>query len=274
MTYRLIEGCAGTAALTLHLCGFTKPLLAYQGSKWRYRKELEEILIQNSFSGPPSSVELYDVGPWCSVIETLVKNKSDVVSLLKEYLEIDPKKLFDLLQNKNTPTNEVGFAAEFLFLQRLAYSGKAVGSSSGKWKSPGFNITSAYGLAATDKFGKINPVLPSLIKIIEESDFSTIPLTPHGSVPKSGVKIQRTAIYLDPPYQGTTKYPDGFLKRDDLVKIALGWNDAGAFVMVSEAKPISELTDLGWQSICISAIKKNKSPFKSKKEEYVTINCR
>ncbi len=270
MSYRFIEGCCGTAAITFHLCGIKKPVLSYQGSKWKFRKILAAILEDHGYFGPPDQIELYDPGPWSRVIPILIKETAEIISILKRYRSVDPEIIFKLLHDQPVSQMDAQFAAEFLFLQRLSFSGKAVGCKDGIWKSPGFNKACAYGLPGTDRFGEVKPMLPSLIKTLEGFDFSKMPPMIAGSfLPKPLQPVERTVVYLDPPYQSSTKYPDGDLSRKELINLAQAWSNSGALVLISEAEPISELN---WKTICLSGSRDIESGFKSKKEEWVTIN--
>ncbi len=256
----LIEGCCGSAALTMYLFGIKTPLVTYQGSKWRYRKELAKYI-----NFIPDAVELYDVGPWSEVIFALIKDQEKVLKFLINFSKNDPYQIYQNLHGQQIAQEPFKFAAEFLFLQRLAFSGKAVGSKNNIWNSPGFNKTSAYGVKATDKFGEIKPQLNSLIKNLESNDYSKIPLIKVG---KQIPDPKKAFLYLDPPYQSSTKYPDGDLSRDELLKLASNWDSCGAKVMVSEAEPIN----LNWNTSLISGIQNNKASFRSKKEEWLTMN--
>lgn len=270
MSYTLIEGCCGSAALTLHLCGIKKPLIPYQGSKWKYRNYLEKNLRSYGFHGKPDQVKLYDPGPWSQTLNALIKNQDLVLDVLTDYNKNDPKNVFDSLQNQKVSKDLYEFAGEFLFLQRLSFSGKAVGCKNKIWKSPGFNKTSAYGVKKTSKFGEIKPMIPSIIKVLQDIKFNQIPLVDVGlnlGYPKENVN--HTVVYLDPPYHGSTKYPDGDLSRKEVVDLARAWAHAGARVIISEAEPIKELN---WTNICLSSGSINQNSFKSKKEEWITIS--
>ena len=270
MSYRLIEGCCGSAALTFHLCGANKAVITYQGSKWKFRHLLAEILSDRGFVGLPNEIELYDPGPWSKVVPLIFSNKDEIVDELKFYNKFDPNIMYHKFQNQPCSKIPTNYAAEFLFLQRLAFSGKAVGASSGIWKSPGFNTTSAYGLEGTDKFGAIKPMLPGMIKTL--SKLSLVPMVFNSGryLKKPIDNVKNTVVYLDPPYQGSTKYPDGDLSRQEVIDLALAWYHVGATVLISEAEPISNL--IGWKQICISSAKESKNSFRSKKEEWVTIS--
>lgn len=274
MTWSFIEPCAGGAALTLHLLGAKGHLVPYQGGKWRYREKLAAVLAGRGFTERPDEVYLFDCGPWGKTWQALTSDKARVLDHLGGMAGKDPKEVYDHLHGKPASDDPYRFAAEFLFLQRLAHSGKAVGvSASGRWMSPGFNKTSAYGVEGTERFGAVAPMIPSLVRRLEELDFpSTFRCFFERARPvPSGAK---TAVYLDPPYRGSTPYPNGSLLREEVVALALAYAGSGATVLVSEAEPLEELTRLGWNVVEIQPPRTDGSPFKGKQSEYVTISPR
>ena len=131
--------------------------------------------------------------------------------------------------------------AEFLFLQRLAFSGKAVGIRDGKWKSAGFNRSSAYGTEKTNRFGEVKPMIPSMISALEDYLMLERATILGGQADAdtwtmSKIPDKRTFVLFDPPYRDTTRYPDGDLPRERVVELALKWRAAGATVCVCEAE--------------------------------------
>jgi hypothetical protein len=171
----------------------------------------------------------------------------------------------------------VQLAAEYLFLQRLAYSGKAVGIRDGRWASPGFNTSSAYGLAGTDRFGEVLPMVRGLIRVLR--GYSSLGHAAVGGsqtpapMPTRAV-TRATVVYLDPPYAGSTLYPNGVLDRGDATALALAWSDAGATVVVSEATALPELVARGWTPVHLYRGRRDESPFRGKQEEWLTISPR
>src|SRR5690606_2116007 len=131
----------GSAAFTLHLLGARRAILPYQGSKWRFRKELEAIAEELGFVGPPDRVVLTDPGPWGRVMGVLLRRsaRQHLIEELERLAAMDASAVFERLQGAPVPEADSAFAAEFLFLQRLSFSGKAVGTRRGCWASPGFN---------------------------------------------------------------------------------------------------------------------------------------
>jgi hypothetical protein len=277
LTYTLIEPCCGSAALTLHMLGATKPLMPYQGTKWRYRFALAELIEELGFEGPPSKVDLMDVGFWGTAMGSLLdpEARAVVIDALREKAERDPKEVFDELQGSPVFQSGVNSIANFLFLQRLAFSGKAVGMRArrllgNRWSSPGFNKSSAYGLEKTDKFGTVSPMIPSLIRVLEELDLLDVEFETRCLAvdPARAKDIDGpTVVYIDPPYKGTTAYPDGILTRYEVMELAMAWWERGAAVIVSEQEPISELR---WNTKRLYKGRKDDSPFKGKQEEWVT----
>jgi len=276
MTYTLIEPCAGSAAFSLHLMGSRRALLPYQGSKWRFRHGLTEMAESLGFAGPPSRVVLTDPGPWGRTLNVVLDRKGRA-EVLQQLIEIeateDPQDAFNRLQGAPIPADDATFAAQHLFLQRLAFSGKAVGTTAdGRWSSPGFNPTSAYGTPATSRFGKVNPMIPSLIRMLKGMDqhMHAAPLVEvrqQAASPPGGVITHPTLVYLDPPYAESTRYPDGEMSREEVAELATRWAYTGAAVMVSEQHPLP-LTR--WHRQKLYRGRRDSSPFRGKQAEWVT----
>lgn len=274
-TYILAEPFCGSAAFSMHMMGAKRSIMPYQGSKWRHRKALEGIAGELGFSGKPEILWLADTGPWSDTWGALLRSKegrNDVLESLRR-IRMDPKARFDCLNGSEAPFLRTDFAAEFLFLQRLAFSGKHVKIVDGCWRSPGFNKTSAYGKPATDRFGEIKPMLPSLIRAIEglpECRDLTFLSAEHAikELFHNEWGIHRpTLVYLDPPYAGTTGYGSG-CTRTQVIALANRCLRQGAAVMASEAEPLTELK--GWRTKQIAGPRTDGSPFKGKQAEWVT----
>jgi hypothetical protein len=275
--FHLIEACAGSAALTMHLLGAKRQVVPYQGNKWKVRKGLAQVLSERGFT-KLSSVLLNDIGPWGNTWRALrVKPlRKEVASRLEAMQEFDPRKLFDQIQGRAVPDSLIGYAVEHLFLQRLSISGKAVGDQGDVWKSPGFNKTSAYGKDATGRFGAVRPMIPSLVEVLRGMDELEWPsevetrraraswLRLHGHRP--------VVVYIDPPYVNSTGYPNGQLPRHAVEELALSFHLRGATVMVSEAEPLDRLMLEGWQAICLRTSATDGKPFHTKKAEWVTVS--
>jgi len=275
--YTLVETCCGSAALTLHLLGARRPLLPYQGGKWRVRRELAEVLRQRGYHGAPSQVVLTDPGPWGIAAGAVVDGgvRERVIERLVAFAERDPREVYDALAGAAVPAERDAFAAEYLFLQRLSFSGKAVGVRDDRWISPGFNPSSAYGLAGTDRFGAVRPMIPSLIGVLRDYDSlaaSVVDSHRREAADAPAPCTTPTVVYVDPPYAGSTAYPNGALSRPDVARLAASWADAGALVVVSEGEPVQPLVDRGWSPVRLVAGRDDTSPFRGKQHEWVTVS--
>ncbi len=269
---RWVELCAGSASLTLHLLGARRSLLPYQGSKWRFRKALEPLL---GLEAPLTEVVLTDPGPWGAVLPVVIEEgaRASLIEQLEGMAQRDPREVYEGLHRHPVAHDDaVAFAAEYLFLQRLAFSGKAVGVVDGCWSSPGFNTSSAYGLPGTERFGRVNPMVPSLVRVLRSYELRPVVLgggqQPAGP-PEGPVEVP-TVAYLDPPYVGSTRYPNGDLPRDRVVELARGWHRAGARVLISEGEAVPELLAEGWTAHCLTEGRGDTSPFRGKQAEWVT----
>ena len=277
MGYRLVELCCGSAALTLSLCGARRSLLPYQGSKWRFRKLLARHLAEAGFTGAPSRVTLFDPGPWGRVMPVVLdpSRRAELVAMLRTLAERDPHQVYTGLHQHPVPSAPVRYAAEYLFLQRLAYSGKAVGVRDGRWSSPGFNTSSAYGLPGTERFGQVKPMVPSLVRVLEgyQAQLEAVPVD-GGQQPAPGPDALDgpVLVYFDPPYAGSTRYPNGSLSREEVVALALAWHAAGATVFISEGEPLPGLVDQGWTARPLDAGRADTSPFRGKQAEWLTVS--
>ena len=238
MTWRIIEPFAGTGAVTAGLMGAPASLVPYQGSKWKYRKAIADVLMSCGFWGVPSSAMLIDAGPW-GVTHSVVWDRAMDVALSVERVDASgsPEDVYARLSGAPVPDDPVEFAAEHLWLQRLSFSGKAIGLHDGMWRAHGLNTTSAHGVPASPSFGEVKPLVPALVR--------ALCVLPQGRVVGAcgdassalAAAGRRVFVYMDPPYAGTTGYAQG-MSRDEVLSLASDAADTGARVVVSEAEPL------------------------------------
>jgi hypothetical protein len=273
--WTLVEPCCGSAALSLHLLGARRPLLPYQGSKWRFRHAIGEVLRAHDVVGPPAEVRLTDVSAWGVAMGAVLGQRAVVIERLRAFAAEDARTVYERLHGGPVPSDATAMSAEFLFLQRLSFSGKAVGIRGGCWASPGFNVSSAYGLAGTERFGAVKPMIPSLVSVLEGYDLHPARVTSarRPAEPPAG-PMDGAVVYLDPPYEGATLYPDGGLSRAEVAALAVAWQAAGALVLVSESAPVEELCRLGWRAVRLYEGRDDTSPFRGKQEEWLTVGAR
>lgn len=275
-SWSYVEPCCGSASIALALLGARRPLVPYQGSKWRFRDRLMARFVAAGVVGAPSSVTLWDAGPWGEVAPLLLRSeaRARVIERLGALAVDDARAVYERLNYAPVAGDPHDRAAEFLFLQRLSYSGKAVGTRAGRWVSPGFNTSSAYGLPGTDRFGPVKPMIPSLLGVLTGYARSLAPALVDGgrrsAAGPEGPTAQRTIVYIDPPYVRSTAYPDGALSRDEVVGLASRWRDAGASVFVSEGEPVAALADRGWSTGLLDDGRADTSPFRGKQQEWLT----
>jgi len=275
--WTLVELCAGSAALTYWLLGARGyQIVPYQGSKWRLRKQLTAHLAAAGFEGPPAVVELSDPSFWGAAHTDILTpwRRARVLAHLRRLEKLDPREVYDSLHKHKASKGRHKATAEFLFLQRLAWSGRAVGTSGGEWGAQGFSTSSAYGRAATGKFREVKPQLAHLIRVLGRLELAPAAHRVRRSTarPPDRFRWRRTAVYIDPPYRGTTGYPDGDMGRERVVELALSWHAAGAHVLVSEAEAVVELERLGWASAQLVTPKGRMQTKKKPREEWLTFS--
>ncbi len=277
--WKLVELCAGSAALTYHLLGARGyQITPYQGSKWPVRHLIAEHLAAAGFVGPPATVELVDPSFWGVAHRCILdpRRRARVIAHLRDLDTRDPRDVYDSLhKHEIDPRPEVA-TAEFLFLQRLAFSGKSVGTKGGRWKSQGFNKSSAYGTAGTDKFHEVKPLVASLVRTLGKLELTPAEHVVRRDVARPPVGFQfRTVAYIDGPYQGTTPYPDGHMSRAELVELAEAWRAAGAYVVISEGGPV-EMPSRGWSACRIKMLQPRMQGAKERprkpREEWLTFS--
>jgi len=242
--WTLVEACSGGASLSLWACGVRRRPVPYFGSKWSVRRELAGMLPSLGFVGAPSDVVLCDPGPWPIALKQLFnwRMRQEVVRLLGEINAMAPADALAHLQGGAVPRSDAQAAAEFLWLQRMSFSAKPVGWSGGVWRSPGLNLTSAIGLSATESFGAVRPMGLALVDTLQRDWNDVPPCLPITRCVDAADSIACAGagalVYIDPPYQETTGYPDGDLDRAAVIELATACRDRGAAVMVSEAEPL------------------------------------
>ena len=264
----LVEPCCGTAALTLHLLGARRQLVPRQGSKWRLRRELAAMMSV----GPPARVVLSDASPWALVIREVLGNRAALLRHLGGLVadgERDPRALHSSLSGAAVPEEPARMAAELLWLQRMAFAGKCVRVVDGRWSSPGLNLTSALGVAKTERFGAVRPLGQSLLGVVRAAPQFDVAAAIGLARPSD--ETGQVVVYLDPPYSGTTGYGPGDLNRAGVVALAEEWAASGAAVFVSEATAVDELVAQGWSSAPLGAVGGQSQLFRAKhRTEWVT----
>jgi site-specific DNA-adenine methylase len=83
--------------------------------------------------------------------------------------------------------------------------------------------------------------------------------------------LDGVVVFLDPPYQGTTKYAHD-LDRDAVLELARRWDRAGATVAISEQEPLTGWADRVWHVDITAARKGQKRTFSKQQREWLSMN--
>ncbi len=274
----LVELCAGSAALSIHLLGGNRSLTSYMGSKWRWRREIATAL---RLYDTPERVVLVDPGPWGVVWQALTTHR-DAVSVVVEHFissvpTIHEEHYYDLLYKmvaeEGTPSDPVAFAGRFLVLQTLNYGAKPVGVRDGAWVVHGPDPTRCMGVQGTARFGAVLPQLPQLparLRALRNLDRIEVHHCSAMDVPV----ISGATVYIDPPFMGTTGYGPDDLSRDQVLFLADRWMDRGCRVGVSEGEALPK-----WPAQRLGAPRPSQGlqrpsvrPTKSPREEWLSVS--
>lgn len=270
----LVELCAGSAALTLHMLGSSHSIMPYQGSKWAYRRRIAEVLAANGVRGI-SSATLVEMGEWARTWKVLRDHRPELLLQLEAMATTDPRELYDALKGKPVPGDAVRRAVEHLFLQRVTLYGKAVDvTRDGRWMRQGFSRVHAYGTEATERFGGVRSqvaAMPERIGGLPHLAWVDVLGVDAAHVSPDGFRHlgRRVVVFIDPPYAGTTGYAGGDLTRDQVVRIARIMADAGHTVVICEASPIP--MGEGWKHYMVGKAGMSAAPFRSSREEWLTV---
>jgi hypothetical protein len=271
-----IEPFAGSATVAYALYG-ARRLTPYMGSKLSYARQLLDLMQLTPET--VDQVDLMDSGEWGSTLEALhdfgqAERVADILGAWgadrKAALDAgedvrywtDDRELYDKLMQHPIVGTSSWRAASHLFLQTRSFNGKPVSAKNGRWKGHGFDpeyrdnkkVTSAKtnnrGWATprwklAERIRKNATLLPTegFSAQVWDHGISRCPLL--WDEPVTGPRV----VYMDPPYQGVTKYPDSF-DRAAVLAMARGLYERGnTSVYVSEAEPLGELVAEGWSVV-------------------------
>jgi len=131
------------------------------------------------------------------------------------------------------------------------------------------------GAPATETFGAIIPLWEPLAGRLEENGeigWTPVTITDDARTLTPNKLPDGVVCFIDPPYLNTTGYKHD-LSREEVIRMARLWSDAGATVCISEQTTIPELIADGWHGVQISFARKGqKRTFSEQQDEYLTIN--
>jgi len=229
-----VELCSGSAAVTLALVNKQKPIVSFAGGKAGYTHEI--LSIFGSIS--PTSFFVNDAGNWGRTWRCIVADKKEVemqVLLHSEENSNDARQwAIKTLDDDNA--NESHRSAAHLYVVASTYGGFERGGFKGRHKHRP-NVDGFIPSRQTIYERLKNLTLPNIITATNKNALDIDPFP--------------ACVYIDPPYNGTTKYT-ATLSRQDVIQTALRWKEVGSLVVVSECEPIKELVALGWKTVEIT----------------------
>lgn len=247
----LVEGCAGTAALSLRLADAkARPPVARMGNKTGYADAILRTLGLSPGSGASRYLWAEPDPEARGVLESYLSEQvsRDAASLLRSWNEVDPLLLWETLRQESEHATDAGTArsiARSVWLIGRSYAGR--GSATGFKHSTYLNGVPNWSAWEPEYFAKRVESLPALSASIVDDVRSIDPAAlPEGSI-----------VYLDPPYAGTTGYSHD-LDRREVVRLALRFAACGAVVAISEAEPIKQLVRIGWHAVDLTNHRRGK----------------
>ena len=258
-----VELCAGTAALSLRLHGgkSARPPVSRMGNKQGYASAILRTLGLRSGSGAACYL-LCEPDDGCRLLLTSYTDadlRSKAAKIIRSWADQDPRKLWERLRAEGpvkSPPVDPREVARWCLTHGWSLSNRAIPSN--VYGGPGHGLNRWGDLPISVLNNRLSnlPTLPA--SILPDARAVAPPQLPPGSV-----------VYIDPPYVNTTGYAHD-LGRDAVCELAERWASAGAWVVISEAEP---LTELGWHQVEITGERVGqKRTFSKQQREYLTMS--
>jgi len=271
-----IELCAGTAALSLryHAGRNARPPVSRMGAKTGYADVILRVLGLRPGQGHTDGTRYL----WCEPdagVRLLLHAYTDrelataAADIIRGWRDEDPRALWERLRAEGPATCPEGLTARevarwFYVFSRTVPQAQVRGATDSDFmgsreETPDGSAGRAISRASLAEKVSSGPTIPATI----HPDARAIdpPTLPPGTV-----------AYMDPPYLNTTGYAHD-LGRDEVVRIARRWADAGALVCISEAEPIPELIADGWHQVEVTGERKGqRRTFSKQQAELLTMS--
>lgn len=250
----LVEICAGSAAISLRSWGADR-LVYYKGSKRALAKQILEI------SGHPGPFDHYI---WCEpnrVAQACLLSMGPLRDSAMDFLAQNEGAGKDdwLRWREAWRQDDLGWKDTALALQHWSFSGKGPAAGYG---GPG-------DLSKIDPRWLCRNETISLRKVAKRLlDTRGISFELHTD--GASLSPMPAVCYIDPWYVGTTTDAQN-LGRDEVVRVALAWREAGATVLVSEGEPVFPLVKAGFSFQELRAPSGHHTTFRAKKREFLTF---
>lgn len=277
---RLIEACAGSAAVTLAVVGGKLPLY-YRGGKRRHARQIAAVLqglaVEQGAQGFISYV-LNEPGMFGTfwALARCAPFRSQLVAELRTMHEnaqgLSARDVWGLLASAPVPTGATQRVAAWVALQRHSYAGRPVEIAPPDpkrdacdqrefWRTAGFMGAAAdkgaqreRALAAGNlgalRWAKNSPTLAGMADAIEALPQALLRPQDGGAMLTTRIDARRlhlalldapSVVYIDPPYAGTSCGYAAELSRANVLTIAHRAIARGYPVVVSEAEPLPAL---------------------------------
>ena len=277
---RLIEACAGSAAVTLAVVGGKLPLY-YRGGKRRHARQIAAVLhglaVEQGAQGF-TSYALNEPGMFGTfwALTRCAPFRRQLVAELRTMHEgslgFTAREMWGLLAAAPVPTGITQRVAAWVALQRHSYAGRPVELMLPKpitglrsdplcWSTSGFIGAAADRGAQRDRalaagnedarrWAKSSPTLADLAAAIEVLPQALLRPRDGGAMLTTRIDARRlhlalldvpSVVYIDPPYAGTSCGYAAELSRANVLTIVRRFVSRGYPVVVSEAEPLSAL---------------------------------
>jgi hypothetical protein len=261
-----VELCAGTAALSLrlHAGRNARPPVSRMGAKTGYADVILRCLGLRPGQGHTDGTRYL----WCEPdagVRLLLHAYTDrelataAADIIRGWKDEDPRALWERLRAEGPATCPDGLTAREVARWQVVIGSMWVHKQDGRamsgWMWCADKPRAPEHIARMDTL----PTLPAAIH--PDARALDLPTLPPGTV-----------AYMDPPYLDTTGYAHD-LGRDEVVKLARRWADAGALVCISEAEPIGALVGDGWHQVEVTGERKGqRRTFSKQQREWLTVN--
>lgn len=275
----LVEGCAGSAALSLHLLG-GKPPVHYQGGKRGYVEAITDEL--GLAPGLVDRFVLIEPGPW-GVAWALWRDRSalrETIARVRGWERVDPARLWRDLARLPVPADLVERVARWAVLQLWSWGAKPIVERGGRWGTHGFNRSNAYRAEFNARAAARGHDTTRWAKRSRRLDWladglAALPDLSRVEVVQTWIQdyapIPGALLYLDPPYHRTTIDYAHDLPRPKVAAVARAWHRAGCAVAVSEQSAIDELD--GWGAVKLPRERGfGRQNFTAQRDEWLTVS--
>lgn len=264
-----VELCAGTAALSLrlHAGRNARPPVSRMGAKTGYADVILRCLGLRPGQGHTDGTRYL----WCEPdagVRLLLHAYTDralataAAEIIRSWKDEDPRALWERLRAEGSATCPEGLTARevarWLTVAATSRPGAWAGGFRGEHKHR-HNMRGWYPEPAllSRRLG-VSGIPAAIHPDARAIDPPTLP--------------PGTVAYMDPPYLNTTGYAHD-LGRDEVVRIARRWADAGALVCISEAEPIPKLVGDGWHKVEVTGERKGqRRTFSKQQAEWLTMS--